>query len=363
MIKPVKKENPRPGGREPFARIDRENMLDLLRGFPGQCEDARRRGGGFRLPAGYRKVKKVLFTGLGGSAIGADLVKTYLAGTAAFPIIVNRDYRLPALVDGETLVVVSSYSGNTEETLSAYDCARRSKAKIVVVTSGGELRRRSARDRNPCLVIPAGYPPRCALGYSFFSGLLILEKLGLIPSQAAAAADAIRTLKIIRDRVAGPEVGRPGNAARKLARRLADSLPVIYAAESNFAAVATRWRSQLAENSKTLASSHLFPELDHNEIVGWEFPRRLLKRCVVIILRDRGDHGRVRKRMDITAAVIRREAKAVLEVWSRGRTLLARMFSLIYLGDFVSFYLAVINRRDPTPVERIAYLKKKLAKR
>jgi len=138
--------------------------------------------------------------------------------------------------------------------------------------------------------------------------------------------------------------------------------PLIYAAADFIDVVALRWRGQLAENSKTLASHHLFPELNHNEIVGWEFPERLLKDSVVVILRDEEDHARIKKRMDITKQIISEKADSVVEINSTGKGRLARIFSLIYIGDMVSFYLAILNGVDPTPVEKIDYLKKELAK-
>jgi glucose/mannose-6-phosphate isomerase len=167
-------------------------------------------------------------------------------------------------------------------------------------------------------------------------------------------------MESLRDSSIGFGVRRKKNIAKGIAEGLYNKYPVIYGAQDRIDAVVTRWRGQLAENAKTLASSHFFPEMNHNEIVGWDSPAALLKNFAVVILRDKGDHPRVARRMDITEKLISSRCGSITEVRSSGKGLLARIFSLVYTGDFVSFYLAILNKRDPTPVERIAYLKEKL---
>jgi glucose/mannose-6-phosphate isomerase len=164
----------------------------------------------------------------------------------------------------------------------------------------------------------------------------------------------------LKDGSIGFNVRQKKNAAKKIAATLYNKYPVIYGAQDRIDAVATRWRGQLAENAKTLGSSHFFPEMNHNEIVGWDNPAALLKKFAVVILRDKGDHPRVAKRMDITESILRARCANLTEVRSSGKGLLARIFSLVYTGDFVSFYLAILNKRDPTPVGRIKYLKDRL---
>ena len=349
-----------------FKRIekyDESGMLELIESFPEQCQDARRLGDEFELPQGFkRSYKNVVCAGIGGSAIGADLVRSYIADEALIPVSVNRNYTLPNFVSGETLVIASSYSGNTEEILSAYRDARSRDAQVLVITSGGKLEKMSNRDDVPCMTIPAGFPPRCALGYSFFPLLLVLSKIGIVKDQAAFTDDAVRNLRKLKDSRIGYKVPEKDNLAKRIAGEIFGKLPVIYAGHDHIDAVVTRWRGQLAENSKTLSWGHLFPEMNHNEIVGWENPKRVLKECVAIILRDASDHPRVSKRMDITRHTLKESRVKVLEVSSAGKELLARMLSLVYIGDFVSFYLAILNGIDPAPVERITMIKKELAK-
>jgi len=338
-------------------------MLNLLESFPEQCRHASEIAGAFSLPKDFRtSYTSVVVTGLGGSAIGADLVRSYTAYEAKIPLVVNRNYSLAGYVDRDTLVIASSYSGNTEETLSSYKDAQARNATIIAITSGGEVEAMARRDGFPCLVIPKGYPPRCALGYSFFPLLIILSKLGIIKDKTDEIEETIRLLEEMKARNVGPGVAEEKNIAKRLAKALYQKLPVLYGGQDYIDSVVTRWRGQLNENAKTLASSHILPEMNHNEIVGWENPRKLFKDLVVVILRDAMDHPRTAKRMDITKTIIRKEKVPVIEVRSMGKGTLARIFSLVYIGDFTSFYLAILNKRDPTPVERVTYLKNELAK-
>lgn len=338
-------------------------MLELIESFPLQVSAARDIGARFKLPTGFKSpYRNVVCTGLGGSAIGADIARSYVAGEAKIPISVNRNYTLPRYVNKDSLVIVSSYSGNTEETLSAYRDARSKGAKIVGITSGGELEKEARTDGFPVIMIPAGLPPRCALGYAFFPLLILLSKTRLIKDKAREIDDTIDILNAMRKRRIGFDVPEKANSAKAIAREIILKLPVIYAAQDHFDSVATRWRGQLAENSKTLASSHVLPEMTHNEIEGWENPKDLMPSLVVMMLRDKDDHPRISKRMRIVSEIIASGKVKVIDVRSVGKGLLSRIFSLIYMGDFVSFYLAILNKRDPTPVDRIGSLKERLAK-
>lgn len=346
-----------------LEKYDKSRMLDLIESFPAQCRDAKRIAAAFNLEDGYGSgYKNILFTGLGGSAIGADLARSYLSDEAKVPMLVNRNYTLPNFIDEGSLVIASSYSGNTEETLSAYKDARFRKAKIIAVTSGGELERMARSDGFPALIIPKGLPPRCALGYSFFPLLALLSKVGAIKDKSKEIDEAIKLLGELGKTKLGHKVPESKNQAKKIAAALYGKYPIIYGGQDHIDAVVTRWRGELAENSKTLASSHIFPEMNHNEIVGWENPKNILKYLTVIILRDSSDYPRTSKRMDITKNVIKKKKVKIIEVNSMGDGLLARIFSLVYIGDFVSYYLAILNKRDPTPVDRVTYLKKELAK-
>lgn len=349
-----------------FAKIekyDKSSMLELIESFPDQCQDAKCIGDDLSLPEGFKSsYKNIVCTGLGGSAIGADLVRSYVAFDAKIPIFVNRNYNLPNFVDKDTLVIVSSYSGDTEEVLSAYRDARARGSKAIVITSGGKLANAAEEDDVLCINIPGGFPPRAALGYSFFPLLMLFSKLGIIKDQSGSIDDAIHNLRKLKNNRIGYKIKHQENLAKKIANEILNKFIVIYGAQDHIDSVVTRWRGQFAENSKTLASSHVFPEMNHNEIVGWENPKKVLKDFAVIILRDAQDHPRISRRMDVTKHILKKEKIQVIEVHSTGKGLLARIFSLIYIGDFVSFYLAILNGIDPTPIGRITYLKKELAR-
>ena len=345
-----------------MRRLDTHGMLNLLCHFPRQCEAAWRLGESFSLPRVL--FQNVLFLGMGGSAIGGDLTRSLLEEEAPFPIVVNRSYRLPAFVDAKSLVFAVSYSGNTEETLAAYQAARQKRATLIAIASGGKLLDDAKRDGVPHLSLPSGLPPRTALGYLFFAPYVILRRLSHLSLRKSEFEEMLKTLNRLREKAVGPEVPLSKNISKQIALRLVGRIPAIHGGVQRNDAVVSRWRTQLAENSKQLSWNHLYPELNHNEIVGWREPKALLRHLVIVLLRDSKDHERIQRRMGITKTLLRQGEKVeTIEVWSTGRGNLSRLFSLIYVGDFVSFYLAMLNRLDPTPVERIERLKKKLAER
>ncbi len=345
-----------------IKRLDKSNMLNLLLDFPLQCKQAYDIAKASRLLLRPKDFTKIVFAGLGGSAIGADVVRSYLYFESKVPISVCREYELPAYVDNSTLVFISSYSGNTEETISAYRQAKDKGAQLILISSYGLLKEYSQKEGIPFIEIPRGLPPRCALGYLSIIPLAILNKLGMIGDIAPSLSATLEVLEELKNKNLNPHVGKKDNIAKYVADKLFNKFAVIYSASVHFDTVVTRLRGQLNENSKSLASSHLFPEMNHNEIVGWQNPKKLFKNFVVLMLRDKDMHRRVSTRMDITSDILKEEGVLALEIWSRGENLLSRIFSLIYIGDFISFYLAILYGIDPTPVDRIAYLKKRLAK-
>ena len=340
-----------------MTKRDPSSMKKLLIDFPRQVEDAVRIGSSAPLKPLRRDPHSVLVTGLGGSAIGGDLLRSYLADDLAIPFLVNRHYFLPEFIDDRSLVLVSSYSGNTEETIAAHKDAIRRKAQVICISSNGTTAAMAVKHRQSLVTIPRGYPPRAALGYSFFAPLMVLTRLKLIRSRER---DILETLALLRKSAARFAKPGPHNKAMQIARKLHGTLPIVYSSADRFDSVNVRWRGQIAENGKMLAFGHVLPEMNHNELVGWNVGQGTMKKMTVVMLRDREDHPRVRIRMAITRSVVREYAGDVLEVQSEGSSLLARMFSLIALGDWVSYYLAMLNHVDPTPVSVIDLLKKKL---
>jgi glucose/mannose-6-phosphate isomerase len=344
-----------------WMAIDPKSMKTLVEEFPNQVQHATRAGQNLSLPA-IPNIRTVVVTGLGGSAIGGDLVRSIAGQGLRVPLVVNRDYDLPGFVDASSLVFACSYSGNTEETLSAYQQARQVKASVICVTSGGRIAEMGKADGYPVLSLPGGLPPRTALGYSLFMLLAAMQALALIPDMTEPMRETIDLLMKLKGRY-GTHNPESANPAKSLARSLYGKLVCIYGSSSILDAAAYRWRSQIAENAKNFASHHLLPEMNHNELVGWLYPEDVLQKVGVVLLRDRGDHPQVQRRFDLTRELVAKRAGVVQEVWSEGESLLARIMSTIYLGDFVSLYLAYLNRIDPTPVQVIDYLKHKLSQK
>ena len=344
-----------------IRNFDKEGMLEKLLNFPFQIKDAKRIGELVDLK-NFGDFEKILFSGLGGSAISGDLVRDYLYLKCKIPVFVNRDYLLPSFVDEKTLVFISSYSGNTEETVSSYKDAKKRKAEIIVVSSGGILKDLAKKDRVIYVSIPSGLQPRNSLGYLSIIPLVILNRAISIKGLNREIEESFLVLERLRERL-NPDVSISENQAKTLSFSILKKFLIIYSSSLNFECCATRFRTQIAENAKSLSSVNLFPELNHNEIEGLRNPKFLSKDSITIILRDKKEPMNIKRRIEITKKIIEREKIRIKEIWSEGKGLLARIFSLIYLCDFISFYLAILNKTDPTPVEKIEYLKKELAKR
>ncbi|CQB51981.1 Bifunctional glucose-6-phosphate/mannose-6-phosphate isomerase [Syntrophomonas zehnderi OL-4] len=337
-----------------------EKMRDYLQGLPEQFNEMLQMK--LNLPSRYKKeYQNILVSGLGGSAIGGDILRSYAFSQAAIPVIVNRDYDIPAFVGPQSLVLAVSYSGNTEETLSAYRQAERAGANIIVVSGGGKLSSLAREDGNMVVEIPAGLSPRAATGYLFCPLALILEELGLLSGVSKDLAETSRVLADLKEEI-NPAVDYDQNIARQLAGEMKGRIPVIWGSSAHSEVAAWRWKAQINENAKSPAYYNVFPELNHNELVGFEAPGDLISQILIVILRDPGDHERVKKRIDISRQVIESRVAKVMEVEARGNSFLARFYSLVYIGDYTSYYLALEYGINPTPVEVIDYLKAELNK-
>ena len=351
------------------ARQDPQDMRAAVRAFPDHLDVGWTRAAAvdnlerfFESPGEQAfdpaELNGVVLVGMGGSAIGGDLVRTLVQAESPVPFEVVRGYTLPTYVGERTLVVASSYSGGTEETLAAYTEAVERGARVVVVTSGGEISERAEAAGQPTVAIPGGLQPRAALGYSLGAVLRLARALGLL---SLPDADYHEALQEAKDRSTLHDLDSDENPARALSEAYVDRLPVVYTAAGLMEAVAMRWRTQIHENAKHPAVGNVFPELGHNEIMGFESgPEDLLGRMHVEVLRDRDDHPQVQKRYAATRALVEGRVHGWTEVESEGESRLARVLSLVQLGDAASFWLAVRKGVDPTPVETIQALKKTL---
>jgi glucose/mannose-6-phosphate isomerase len=347
---------------EQLRTLDPENMYNRIFDFPEQMTDALSLAQKWQVSSkDIADFRNIVVVGMGGSAIGGDLVRSYLAGRLMVPFTVCRNYQLPEYVDDETLVIASSYSGNTEETLAAVDDALGRKAMIVAMTTGGMLAEVARVNSLPCLSLPSGLQPRAALGYSFVPVLVLMEKLGLIKDGVKEITSTIEWLKHERE-LHIEDLPASDNAGKQMAALIHGKIPIIYCGPTLTDTVGVRWKGQLSENGKTLAFVNQYPEFNHNELVGWsDLVKAHASHFVVIQLRDADDHPRIQRRMTIVKGLIEKQGVKVIEIESTGKTALQRMFSLIQYGDFVSYYLAILNGVDPTPVDAIEKLKKALA--
>jgi len=344
---------------EDIQRVDPSGMYALIRDFPRQVEEAIEIGLAASMPRLQKGIDNIVLCGLGGSAIAGDLLKSFLADELKVPFTVNRHYTVPAFVGRRTLVFVSSYSGNTEETIAAHRLAVKRKAKVVCISSNGTTAKLAKRLRQPLITIPGGLPPRAALGYSFFPLLLAMAKLGFIKSKRSQIQETLTLLR--KKSVEYADFNSAENRALQLAHQVRARVGVIYSSTERFDAVNTRWRGQVAENGKSLLWGHVLPEMNHNELVGWKVLKEQMREMQVFILRDKDDHQRVKMRMDITKVILSNHTSRITEIWSEGTSLLARMFSLVYLGDWVSYYTAILHGEDPMPVAVIDQLKNELS--
>jgi glucose/mannose-6-phosphate isomerase len=299
---------------------------------------------------------KVLVTGLGGSAISADLMQNYLRTEMDFPYFVNRNYYLPPFADQNTLVVISSYSGNTEETISVFNEAIKKKCSIVCVTTGGKAEKIAIENGIPVIKIQPGLQPRYALGLSFFSLLRLLQELKLIPDQNEVVNKIINLWKN-----KGNEFSAEDNFAFNLAESLIGFIPTIYSASDVTSAVGYRLKCQFNENSKLHAFHNVIPELNHNEIIGWEsFAEKQFQTKLITIL-DEEYLPQIKKRFEITTELAAKNGVEIVSLKSEEKEFKLRLLELIYLGDWISYYLAVLRGFDPTEIENINILKKRLS--
>ena len=342
-----------------YERLDPEGLLGRIRELPHQCREAWRRAAAFKLPSDYWRVERLVVLGMGGSAIAGDLLRALLSRRARAPVSVVRGYDLPAFVDERTLVVASSYSGETEETLAAFSKALSGPAKKAVITGGGRLAALAREREFPAFFYSYRGEPRSALGYSLMPLLSIAEQIGLLKEPEAEVAEATELMAEMGQQIDSP-VGAANNPAKRLAEELLDRIPVVYGAEA-LAPVAQRWKAQFNENSKVWAFHEELPEANHNAIVGYVLPREIARRIRVIFLFHPALHPRVILRYEGSQEALKSAGVDYEIVESRGSSPLSQVLTGVLYGDYVSYYLALLNGVSPSPTRAIEALKKRLA--
>lgn len=334
------------------AQIDRSGMRELLLRFPEQLARA------WQLSVSVPDFERLIVCGMGGSAVGGDYLRVYLTHKRfPKPVFVIRGYELPPFADANTLIFAVSYSGNTEETLSCVAEAVERDCHWAALTSDGRLAELARAHGAPIIQIPKGMPPRTALGYLFLPMLKSLQCFldeSAVETELTEALDALK--KLAARYAEAPEAENP---AERLAHAWHGHIPIIYGSHGLTDVVARRWKAQINENAEAPAFCNVVPELQHNELMGWEHePHREL--FVYTLLRDPDEHPQIKRRFELSRSFLEDQGSLVLEFSGEGEGLLARLLSLSYLGDWASFYLAILYARDPTPVPLIDTLKARL---
>ena len=326
-------------------------MNDYINDFANHLEDALIIGDKANLAVSKKPISNILICGLGGSGIGGSIIKDVVSKKITIPITVSKGYSIPGFVNENTLVIACSYSGNTEETLSSLNKCLEKNAEISIITSGGKLQELAIKNKLNHIIIPGGHPPRAMFGYGFTQLFFILNNYGIISdSFKNDFSAAISLIKEDRSTIKG--------LASSIAEKLYKTTPIIYVADG-YEGVAIRLRQQINENSKMLCWHHVVPEMNHNELLGW---RTNTENLSVLYLRSKNDYYRNAARIEINQSIIKKYTNTVLEVWGKGESIIENSIYLINLGDWISWYLSVLNNVDAIEIDVINFLKEKLSK-
>lgn len=328
-------------------------MMDVfIREFPKQLLLALEQGKNIKYNKPQNPIQNIVVVGMGGSGIGADYVEEFTRTERQVPFIVCKGYELPAFVGKNTLVIISSYSGNTEESLAGMEQALARGCHIICIASGGEIIKRAKEQSLDYVQVPNnGEPPRACLGYSVVHQLYILSQLGFISAERLKEVE--KAANVLSEHQENLQM-----RAQYIAKYFVGRFPILYISE-RMSSVAVRWRQQLNENGKILCSHHIVPEMNHNELVGW---RKQPVEFAVVMMRSKKDHERNQLRMNINREIISNFTDTFIEVFSLGDSLIEEMFFLTHLGDWVSWEVSKLRQVDAVEVEVINYLKQELAK-
>jgi glucose/mannose-6-phosphate isomerase len=344
-----------------FKSIDPLNFLNDIDTLPDQVEGAWSLGQSFSLPETYQAVRHVVITGMGGSAIGGALAQALVAPECSVPILLVRDYAPPAYVGPNTLVIGSSHSGNTEETLSACEAALQRGAKLLAITRGGRLAELAEAHGAPVWRFGHAGQPRSAVGLSFMLTLTALVRLGVVPDKSAEVIEAVAAMRAQQTALRA-DAPATRNPAKRMAGQLMGRIAAIFAS-GYLAPVARRWKGQISEVGKAWGQFEELPELDHNSVVGTMYPEALVTKFMVLFLRSAHDHPRNRLRAEVTREIYMTAGFNTDTVDAAGQSPLAHMLTALHFGDYTAYYLAMCYGVDPSPIPQIDYLKEQLGKR
>ncbi|MBN1298658.1 MAG: bifunctional phosphoglucose/phosphomannose isomerase [Actinobacteria bacterium] len=347
---------------EKIRRLDKQDMLGVEENFYNQLNHAKDIARSAKISSlEGRSFAGIAVLGMGGSGFSGDIIKSLILDRADMPVEVVKSYDLPFFVKEGWLVIAVSYSGNTEETINALKQALLRKCELLAVSAGGAIKEIAEKNSKCHVALPGGYQPRGASGYLFFTTLLLLDRLKIISIAGDDIEEALNLIKI-KTSIYNRQAPAESNPAKKLAVQIYDRLPVIYGVSGYLSAVAYRWKCEINENAKCPAFWGEFPEINHNETVGWQNLDKITEKMVLIVFKDDAFSEKIKVRIDTTVGLVRGNFDDVIEIKAEGSSGLAKALSVMYLGDIASVYLAFLYDTDPTPVDRIAVLKAQLSK-
>lgn len=347
---------------EKIKLLDRQDMLGVEENFYNQLIKAKEIAENTDVSQLRNKnFSGLAILGMGGSGFSGDIIKSLIIDHIKIPVEIVKGYELPAFVKKDWLVIAVSYSGNTEETISAANQALQKNCELLCAASGGKIEEMAIKNGKSFIKLPSGFQPRGASGYLFFTTYLVLKNLGITKVDAD---DIYEALNLVREKseIYKRSVNTDSNPAKRLALKLFKNMPVIYGTNGYLSAVAFRWKCEINENSKYPCFWAEFPELNHNETVGWENLKDLTKNFILVVFKDSEAQERIKVRIKTTIQLIKSHFKDIVEIDVEGTSKLAKALSTMYLGDIASVYLALLAGVDPTPVNRISVLKAELAK-
>jgi glucose/mannose-6-phosphate isomerase len=339
-----------------YSSIDTEDVLKTVEEFPEQCEESLRICRGLN----FQKVKysNISIFGMGGSGTGGELIQALVYDKINIPLMYFHHYNVPNFISSDSLCLLVSYSGDTEEILKVYDTVKSRKASIIIYASGGRLLEKAITDNIPYVKVPAGYQPRCALAFLFLPLLYTLYGLSFIDDPGKDLKKSIEILKNLREKF-GRHMPSEKNYAKELAKKMTGTIPLIYSSRSYLEPVAKRWKNQINENAKTMAFYDNFPELCHNTICAWD---KTEDNYSLILLRSREEDVSIKTRVEFLKVIAGKKITTVEEIKIDSTSFLEEILSMIYLSDFVSIYLALLKGVDPVDISLIRQLKEKLSK-
>lgn len=340
---------------ELIKKLDPTGQFDVLKNSYLQIEDALKND--YTIDIDVSGIKNIVISGLGGSAIAGDVFSLWTKDELKVPLIVNRNYGVPGFTSKDTLVILSSYSGETEETLSAYAAAGESGAKRICLTTGGTLKSLADKDGVLAINMMPGFQPRYALYTSFFTLLNLFSKLGLVERD-----DQLLDRIIERIKLKGEQLSEPGNIAYEIATQVNGKLPVIYSAAGITDSIGTRFKGQFNENGKTHAFHNVLPEMNHNEIIGWETYGSIKESFFVFEVLDETIHPQIKKRFEVVNEILAKLNVPVVKIQSSLDTYQERLWDMIYYVDWITYYRAIVWGKDPVEIDYIHLLKDRLKK-